>query len=110
MTAAMPPPSMGDERGSVGGGVAGPNRGGAGGAMAYWTDSGPEGGPLPWQARDEPRAIGVLGSPHDACPIGSALQVGRTEDGIAIWSIAVGGRQLPGRWIVVGREFLPKRG
>jgi hypothetical protein len=52
----------------------------------------------------------VLGSPRDRWPIGSALQVGKTEFGIALWSIAIRGRELPGRWIALGQEFLPKRG
>jgi hypothetical protein len=73
----------------------------------YWTESGPERGPLFWHP--ENHAIGVLGSRADLRPIGRALQVGRTDGGIAIWSIEVEGREVPGRWIVVGREFLPKR-
>ena len=76
--------------------------------MTYFADCGPKTGPILWQ--DSCRAIGVLGSADDRGPIGSALQVGRTEFGIALWSVAVRGRELPGRWIVLGREFLRKRG
>jgi hypothetical protein len=76
--------------------------------MSFFANMGPQSGPILWQEKDQCRAIGVLGSPHDPRPIGTALQVGRTEGGIAIWSIAVEGRELPGRWIVLGREFIPK--
>jgi hypothetical protein len=94
-------------------GEASPARSGAGQGgptVAYYCDDGPEKGPILWRERDERRAIGVLGSPHDSQPIGTAVQVGKTEGGIAVWSIAIEGREVPGRWIVVGQEFLPKGG
>jgi hypothetical protein len=51
--------------------------------MTYSTESGPACGPLLWRQGDH--VIGVTGSHVDRRLIGSALQVGSTEGGIAIW-------------------------
>ncbi len=40
-------------------------------------------------------------------PIGMALGSGRTDDGLAIWRLIVRGAEVPGRWIIVDREFQP---
>jgi hypothetical protein len=34
-----------------------------------------------------------------------ALEVGWGEGGVSLWKLTVHGAELPGRWIVVGREF-----
>jgi hypothetical protein len=75
--------------------------------MLYLTNAGPKSGPILW--RDHYEAIDVLVAPDDYTRIGTALPVGRTEGGIAIWDIFVRGEAVPGRWIVIGREFLLKR-
>jgi hypothetical protein len=73
--------------------------------MSYFTNAGPASGPiLRW---DYYHAIAVLG-PGDAAPIGTAHPAAYTEGGVVIWEITVRGVALPGRWIVLGREFLPK--
>jgi hypothetical protein len=36
-----------------------------------------------------------------------ALEVGWGEGGVSIWKLTVHGVEIPGRWIVVGREFWP---
>jgi hypothetical protein len=80
----------------AGGRVTGPN---------YFTYVGPRYGPILW--RDDCATIEVLRDPGDLAPIGTARPVGRTEGGIAIWQIIIGQAAVPGRWIVLGREFVP---
>ena len=36
-----------------------------------------------------------------------ALEVDWGEGGVSLWMLTVHGVELPGRWIVVGREFRP---
>jgi hypothetical protein len=52
-----------------------------------------------------PPTIEVLKAPDDAQPIGTALCVGMSEGGIAIWRLIVHGAALRHRWIVVDRRF-----
>jgi hypothetical protein len=58
-----------------------------------------------------PFSIGVLphpmGSPEFNLPIGMAGEVGRTDGGLALWKLTIHGFELPGRWIIVDREFRP---
>jgi hypothetical protein len=75
--------------------------------MHYLTNAGPRSGPILW--RDHYDAIDVLVDPEEYTPIGTARPVGCTEGGIAIWDIIIRGAAVPGRWIVLGREFLLKR-
>ena len=95
-------PVEGRRRKPAVGGVGGPGRG-----PRRFTSAGPQSGPILW--RDDLHAIDVLGNPGDDTPIGTARPVGCTESGIAIWEIVIRGAVMPGRWIVLGREFLPKR-
>jgi hypothetical protein len=44
-------------------------------------------------------AIGGMGA-GDVKP-----QIGRTEGGRAVWGLRVHGTDVPGRWVIVGREF-----
>jgi hypothetical protein len=73
--------------------------------MAYYTDSGPRSRPLRYP--DAPAAIGVLESRTDRFPVGIARVAGWDEDGVALWKLTVLEAELPGRWIVVDREFVP---
>jgi hypothetical protein len=82
----------------AGGGVTG---------LRFFTNAGPRSGPILW--RDDGAAIDVLRNPDDPVPIGTARPAGRTERGIAIWEMIIGHAEVPGRWIVLGGEFLPKR-
>jgi len=97
-----PSPADGGRRRPAGGGVAGPGRG-----PRRFTSAGPRSGPILW--REDHHPIHVLRGHSDYTPIGTARPVGRTESGIAIWEILIRGAVMPGRWIVLGREFLPKR-
>jgi hypothetical protein len=96
-------PVEGGRRKPAGGAVTGPGRG----PIKSFTDAGPQSGPILW--RDDHHPIDVLANPGDYMPIGTARPVGCTESGIAIWEILLRSAVLPGRWIVLGREFLPKR-
>jgi hypothetical protein len=54
-----------------------------------------------------PSSIGVLDAPDHLMPIGTAYEAGWTESGLAIWRLTVRGADLPGRWVIVDREFRP---
>jgi hypothetical protein len=75
--------------------------------MPYLTNIGPESGPILW--RRDHGDIDVLKGTGKGAPIGTATPVGFTESGIAVWDIFIRGEVVPGRWIVLGREFLLKR-
>jgi hypothetical protein len=40
-------------------------------------------------------------------PIGMACCMGWDRDGLAEWRLVVEGDDVPGRWIIVDREFWP---
>jgi hypothetical protein len=75
--------------------------------MAYFTDRGPKSGPI--LSRHGLGAIDVLRTRDDRTPIGMASPVGSTEGGVAVWRLVVVGAEVPGRRIVLGREFLPAK-
>ena len=50
-------------------------------------------------------AVLVLQAPDDRTPIGLALASGRADDEVEVWELTVRGVELPGRWVVVDREF-----
>jgi hypothetical protein len=75
--------------------------------MRYFTDAGPFRGPLLhgiW-----PDAISVLEARDKPMPIGMALCIGVDAWSRALWTLTVDGEDLPGRWVVVDREFQPAR-
>jgi hypothetical protein len=39
--------------------------------------------------------------------IGLALAIGRSDEEVEVWELTVRGAELPGRWVVVDREFRP---
>jgi hypothetical protein len=73
--------------------------------MTYFTNAGPRSGPILW--RDGLGPIEVFQAPRDRRAIGKATPAGRTEGGIALWHLTLGHTQPPGRWLILGREFLP---
>jgi hypothetical protein len=73
--------------------------------MSYYANIGPRSGPN--LGRHRLAAIGVLQSPDDRTPIGMALAVGRDDDEVEVWELTVRGVELPGRWVVVDRQFVP---
>jgi hypothetical protein len=75
--------------------------------MAYFTNSGPNSGPI--FLGDGYAAIDVVRDPDEDTPVGTARPVGCTEGGIVIWDIFIMGVVMPGPWIVLGREFVPRQ-
>lgn len=68
------------------------------------TNAGPKSGPILWP--DGYAAPSVLPARGDHRPIGMALEVGWGEGGVSLSKLTVHGAELPGRWVVVGREFV----
>jgi hypothetical protein len=54
-----------------------------------------------------PSAIGVLEAPDKFMPIGEASCRTWYENGLAVWTLRIGGKEVPGRWVIVDREFKP---
>jgi hypothetical protein len=73
--------------------------------VRYFTNASPERGPLLYGS--VPGAIGVLEALDKSMPVGMALRVGADAAGRALWALTVDGEDLPGRWVVVDREFHP---
>jgi hypothetical protein len=75
--------------------------------MGYFTDVGQQAGPFLY--RDAIGDIGVQGSrDHPWPPIGMALCTGWGPGGVALWQLTVHGVDVPGRWLVHSREFIPE--
>jgi hypothetical protein len=74
----------------------------------YFSDVGPQSGPL--LRRDvNGRIIGVMGSQVRGTPVGTARPCGWDKEAAQLWKLKVHGAELPGRWIVIDREFRPAR-
>jgi hypothetical protein len=73
--------------------------------VRYFTNVGQDRGPL--LHGTVPGAIGVIEDPDKPMPIGMALRVGRDDAGRALWTLSIDGEDLPGRWVVIDREFHP---
>jgi hypothetical protein len=73
--------------------------------VRYFTDVGPDRGPLLYGS--VPGAIGVLDALDRPMPVGMALSAGWDDQRRAVWRLAVDGDDVPGRWIVIDREFRP---
>jgi hypothetical protein len=52
-----------------------------------------------------PSAIGVLEKPKQWMPNGEATCRDWDENGLAVWTLRIGGQDVPGRWVIVDREF-----
>ncbi|MFI5458518.1 MAG: hypothetical protein ACHRXM_24055 [Isosphaerales bacterium] len=55
-------------------------------------------------------SIAVLEALDKPMPIGIASAIGRTEGGLAVWSLRVHGADLPGRWVIVDGRFAAVEG
>jgi hypothetical protein len=75
--------------------------------VPYYANIGPRSGPILWC--DGYRTIGVLAAPDDREPIGTALSTGASENGLALWGLAVRDEDVRRRWIVLGGEFVPTK-
>jgi hypothetical protein len=56
---------------------------------------------------DVPGSIGVLEALDKFMPIGEASCRTHDEKGLAVWTLRIGKQEIPGRWIIVDREFRP---
>ncbi len=54
-----------------------------------------------------PGSIGILESPDQFMPIGEASCRTHDENGLAVWTLRIGKEEIPGRWVIVDREFRP---
>ena len=72
--------------------------------MPYFANIGPKTGPVKYRDRP-PGSIGVLESPGNHMPIGQAMCRTWDEQGLAVWTLTVHGEELPGRWVIIDREF-----
>jgi hypothetical protein len=52
-----------------------------------------------------PSAIEVLGNRKQFMPIGEATCRTWDENGLVVWTLRIGGHEIPGRWVIVDREF-----
>ena len=59
---------------------------------------------------DVPGSIGVLEALDKFMPIGEASCRTHDENGLAVWTLRIGKEEIPGRWIIVDREFRPADG
>jgi hypothetical protein len=73
--------------------------------MAYYTNVGPNSGPL--LARAGYYAIGVLPASQAKTLIGTAVVIGKDQDGRALWRLTVEDVDLPGRFVAIDRAFRP---
>ena len=54
-----------------------------------------------------PGSIGVLEALDKPMPIGEASCRTHDENGLAVWTLRIGKQEIPGRWVIVDREFRP---
>jgi hypothetical protein len=69
----------------------------------YFTNVGGKG---PVRDGEYPSSIGVLESRDNHMTIGAAHPVGRTDRGFALWKLVIHGGDIPGRWIILDRQFI----
>jgi hypothetical protein len=72
----------------------------------YFTNVGPVKGPVKYRALPT-SSIGVLEALDNHMPIGEASCRTWNEQGLAVWTLRVHGKELPGRWVIIDREFRP---
>jgi hypothetical protein len=73
--------------------------------MPYFVNIGPVQGP--YLDRDVPVVTDVLLARNDLVPIGIAYYLGLNADGVSLWKLNINGEWVPGRYVVVDREFRP---
>ncbi len=58
---------------------------------------------------DVPGSIGVLEALDKFMPIGEASCRTHDENSLAVWTLRIGKQEIPGRWVIVDREFVQAR-
>ena len=71
----------------------------------YFSDVGPQSG-LFLRRHARGRVIDVMSSNRDR--IGTAQPCGWDEEGAQFWKLVISGDILPGRFVVIDREFRPE--
>jgi len=61
----------------------------------------------PIRSGDVPGSIGVLEALDKFMPIGEASCHTHDEKWLAAWTLRIGKEEIPGRWIIIDREFRP---
>jgi hypothetical protein len=61
----------------------------------------------PVKYRDVPGSISVLEAPDHPMPIGQVSCKTWDENGLAVWTLSIGGNPIEGRWVIVDQEFRP---
>jgi len=54
---------------------------------------------------DVPGSIGVLEPPDQFMPVGEAHGVTWNQAGLAVWRLILGKAEVPGRWVIIDRQF-----
>lgn len=54
-----------------------------------------------------PGSIDVHDSLDNPMPIGMASCRGWGLDGLAVWTLRIGGQEIPGRWVIIAKRFVP---
>jgi hypothetical protein len=54
-----------------------------------------------------PGSVGVLEAPDKPMPIGEASCRTWDENVLAVWTLRIGKQEIPGRWVIIDREFRP---
>jgi hypothetical protein len=52
-----------------------------------------------------PSSIGVLENPKQCKPSGEATCRTWDDEGLAVWTLRIHGQEVPGRWVIVDRQF-----
>jgi hypothetical protein len=78
---------------------------GGGPTISYFQNIGPERGPI--LHRHGLGAIGVLQARDNNTPIGMAPGTGWNDAGRTTYRLLTHGVDVPGRWVVIDREFRP---
>jgi hypothetical protein len=71
--------------------------------MRFFASVGPLVGPV--RHDDTPSIIDVFEALDAIMPVGIAVGAGRDADGVAVWRLTVHGDVVPGRWVILNREF-----
>jgi hypothetical protein len=54
-----------------------------------------------------PSSISVLEDRMQCMPSGEATRRDWDQNGLAVWTLRIGKEEIPGRWVIVDREFVP---
>ena len=55
---------------------------------------------------DAPGSIGVLEALDKFMPIGEAHCLTWDQNGLAVWTLRIGKKEISGRWVVIDRRFV----